>query len=59
MSPSTVAHAQVPRGRRVVNLLLRLLPIVLAGYALFDRTFHLIREEVSKSLEQQAAVAAL
>src|SRR5436190_12727514 len=27
--------------------------------ALFDRTFHLIREEVSKSLEQQAAVAAL
>jgi NitT/TauT family transport system ATP-binding protein len=27
--------------------------------ALFDRTFHLIREEVSKSLEQQAAVVAL
>src|SRR5919204_32313 len=27
--------------------------------ALFARTFHLIREEVSKSLEQQAAVAAL
>jgi NitT/TauT family transport system ATP-binding protein len=27
--------------------------------ALFDRTFHLIREEVSKSLEQQAAVAPL
>ena len=37
MTPPTVADAHVPRGRRVVNLFVRLLPIVLAAYALFDR----------------------
>jgi hypothetical protein len=39
MAPPTVADAHIPRGRRVVNLFVRLLPIILAGYALFDRTF--------------------
>ena len=37
LMPPTVAEAHVPRGRRVVNLFVRLLPIVLAGYAMFDR----------------------
>lgn len=35
--PPTVAEAHVPRGRRVVNLFVRLMPIVLAAYAMFDR----------------------
>src|SRR5437016_4501304 len=34
-----VADVHVLRGRRVVNLFVRLFPIVLAGYALFDRTY--------------------
>jgi O-antigen ligase len=36
-SPPTVADAPVSRGRQVVRPFLRLLPVVLAGYALFDR----------------------